>query len=123
MVVDKEAKKLADKKADEALLQNAISLMTGEDKIIGEKLHQIIMKTAPDLMQRTWYGMPAYSNGSKIVAFFRPGKRFAEPFVTLGFNNTADWNKGDIWVTNYGITKISPEVEAEIIALIKKATS
>ena len=123
MTIDRAAKKLADKKADEALVQNAISLMTGDDKVIGEKLHEIITTTAPDLYQRTWYGMPAYTKNGKIIAFFRPGKRFGESFVTLGFNNTADWNKGDIWVTNYAITNISPEVEAEVIALVKKSVS
>lgn len=29
--------------------------------IIGKRLHEIIMETAPELKPRVWYGMPVYA--------------------------------------------------------------
>src|ERR1039458_5765985 len=90
-------KKLTKKADDEAAVLHAIAAMPEPDHAMGEKLHTIITSNAPDLMPRTWYGMPAYSNGNKIVCFFRSTKKFGERFMTLGFNDVANLDEGAMW--------------------------
>ncbi len=119
MPTSKDSKKLDDITA----VKNAISLMPDHDRIIGERLHEIIMAAAPELMPRTWYGMPAYSNGSKLVCWFRSGKKFGERYMTLGFNDGAKLDTGDMWPISFAVKEISPTVRAEIIELIKRAIS
>lgn len=113
-----------DKKAEdlEAVVA-AIANMPDHDRVIGERLHQIIMENAPSLVPRTWYGMPAYSNGKKIVCFFRDTKKFGERFMTLGFNDVAKLDEGTMWPIYYALTDLTPENEAQIAKIIKKSVN
>lgn len=114
----------AKKKDDEAAVEAAIAAMKPEAyRSIGEKLHTIIMTNAPDLLPRTWYGMPAYSNGNKIICFFRGSEKFGERYVTLGFNPEAHLDEGVMWPIAYAFTELTPAEEAKVAALIKKAVS
>jgi uncharacterized protein YdhG (YjbR/CyaY superfamily) len=97
--------------------------MPEADRIIGEKIHTIIITNAPELMPRTWYGMPAYSNGNKIVCFFRSKQKFGERYMTLGFNDAAKLDEGSIWPITYAVTELSANEEAKVSALIKKAVN
>ena len=113
-----------DKQAeDEAAVLAAIAEMPDPDRAIGERLHAIITTNAPDLMPRTWYGMPAYSNGNKVVCFFRSRKKFGERFMTLGFNDSAKLDEGTLWPIVYALTDLTAANEAEISAIVKKAVS
>src|SRR5665213_343297 len=113
-----------DKQAeDEAAVLAAIAEMPDPDRAIGERLHAIITTNAPDLMPRTWYGMPAYSNGNKVVCFFRSRKKFGERFMTLGFNDVAKLDEGSFWPISFALTKLGAIEEAQIAALVKKAVS
>jgi len=115
---------IKDKQAeDEAAVLAAIAEMLDEDRAIGERLHKIITTNAPDLMPRTWYGMPAYSNGNKIVCFFRSRKKFGERFMTLGFNDVAKLDEGTMWPIYYAITELTADNEAEISTIVKKSVS
>ena len=110
------------KKADdEAAVLKAIADMTGPDRVMGEKLHKIITSNAPELMTRTWYGMPAYSNGNKIICFFRSRQKFGERFMTLGFNDSAKLDDGVMWPIYYALTDLTSAEETKITALVKKA--
>jgi hypothetical protein len=117
------ANKASAKTDGEQEVQSAIAAMTDEDRAIGTRLHTIIMKSAPDLIPRTWYGMPAYSNGNKIICFFRSRKKFGERFMTLGFNDTAHLDDGSMWPIYYAVTNLTKENEKQIAELIKKAVS
>lgn len=97
--------------------------MPENDRIIGERIHAIITATAPDLQPRTWYGMPAYHNGSKIVCFFRSGKKFGERYMTLGFNDVAKLDDGAMWPISYAVKDLSQEVEHHVALLIKQSIS
>ena len=44
---------------DEEALLNAIDELEGQDKVIAERIHSIIISEAPELHARTWYGFPA----------------------------------------------------------------
>jgi uncharacterized protein YdhG (YjbR/CyaY superfamily) len=113
-------KKLAE---DKAAVLDAIAAMPEEDRVMGEKLHKIITKNAPDLMPRTWYGMPAYSNGNKIICFFRSRQKFGERYMLLGFNDAAKLDEGSMWATNFALTELTKSDEAKVTELIKKAIS
>ena len=114
-----------DKKAEgEAEVLAAVAKMQPEQhKTIGEKLHRIITTNAPDWLPRTWYGMPAYSNGDKVVCYFRGTEKFGERYVTLGFNPEANLDDGVMWPIVYALTDLPPAEEAAVSALIKKAAS
>jgi len=118
-------RKTAAQKKDEGTNEvlKAIAGMPDQDRTIGEKLHEIITTNAPDLMPRTWYGMPAYSNGNKIVCFFRSRKKFGERFMTLGFNDVAKLDDGNMWPIYYALTELTSSEESKIAGLIKKATA
>ena len=118
---DKEAVKRAE---GEAAVLSAIAAMTGADRALGERLHPIIKASAPELMPKTWYGMPAYANkDGKVVCFFRPAQRFNERHMTLGFNDVANLDEGAMWPMSFSLKELTPAEEAKIAALVKKAVS
>jgi hypothetical protein len=116
-------KKTAKKDEGEAEVQAAIAAMPEPDRAIGERLHAIIKTSGPDLMPRTWYGMPAYSNGNKIVCFFRGTKKFGERYMTLGFNDVAKLDEGGLWPVQFALKELTTDEETMIAALVKKAVS
>lgn len=101
----------------------AIAEMPEYDRLIDERLHTIIMTNAPNLLLRTWYGMPAYHNGKKIVCFFRSGKKFGERYITLGFNDVAKLDEGKMWPVNFAITGLRNSEETKLVAIIKKVVN
>jgi hypothetical protein len=44
-----------------------ISEMDDADCVMAERIHAIVTASAPDLVPRTWYGMPAYDKDGTIV--------------------------------------------------------
>lgn len=121
MAADKQAQKRAD---GEEAIQASLEAMNGTDKELGVKLHEIISTNAPDLMPKTWYGMPAYANqDGKVICFFRPAQRFKDRFLTLGFNDIANLDDGDMWPLYYAVKELTPATEQEVVALVKRAVS
>ncbi len=99
-----------------------ISSMTEPDKSMAKKIHEIVKKTAPELMPKTWYGMPAYSNNDgNVVCFFQDAKKFKSRYATLGFSDKAKLDEKNMWPSSFAITKIGEEEEKKIVELIKKA--
>ena len=111
-------------KADgESDLLAKIAEMTGPDRVMAERVHAIIMASAPDLSPRTWYGMPAYAKDGKVVCFFQPAQKFKARYSTLGFNDPANLDDGAMWPTAFALTELTAADEARIGALVKKAAS
>jgi uncharacterized protein YdhG (YjbR/CyaY superfamily) len=113
------------KKADglDAVLE-AIAKMAPADRALAERVHVAVTAAAPHLAPKTWYGMPAYANeDGKVVVFFKDSGKFNYRYSNLGFQDTANLDDGDIWPTEYAITKWSPAVEKKITALVKTAIS
>lgn len=115
--------KQSKKNEDEAAVIQAIAAMQEPDRTMGKRLHEIIIANAPALLPRTWYGMPAYSNGNKIICFFRGTQKFGERYMTLGFNDVANLDEGNIWPITFALTKLNAIEESKIAALVKKAVS
>jgi hypothetical protein len=113
-----------DKRADdEAAVLAAIAAMPEPDRDMGSRLHAIIKTNAPALLPRTWYGMPAYSNGNKIICFFRSRQKFGERYMTFGFNDVANLDDGNIWPISFALTDLTRTEETKIAALVKQAVS
>ena len=107
----------------EAEVLAAIAAMPPADRQMGERLHAVITDSAPSLLPRTWYGMPAYTNGNKIVCFFRTGHKFGERYMTLGFNDSAKLDDGAMWPTYFALTDVTAKEEAIVRQLVTKAVS
>ena len=111
-------------KADgEADVLAKIAEMPEPDRTMAERLHTIIKASAPDLSPRTWYGMPAYAKERKVVCYFTAASKFNERYATLGFNDSANLDEGNMWPTSFALKKLTPAEEAKIAALVKKAVS
>jgi uncharacterized protein YdhG (YjbR/CyaY superfamily) len=100
-----------------------IAEMTAPDRAMAERLHAVITASAPDLVSKTWYGMPAYAKGGKVVCFFQSADKFKSRYATFGFSDEANLDDGAMWPTSWALTKLTPADEARIAALVKKAAS
>ena len=100
-----------------------IADMPGPDRTIAERLHTLITETAPVLVPRTYYGMPAYSKDGKVVVFFKDAGKFKSRYATLGFEEAAILDDGPMWPTSYALTAWTPAVEKKVVALVRTAAS
>ena len=112
-----------DKAAGESDVLAKIAEMAEPDRAMAERLHAIIKANAPTLSAKTWYGMPAYARGGKIVCFFQSAGKFNTRYATLGFNDTANLDEGTMWPTAFALKELTADDEARIGALVKKAAS
>jgi len=109
----------------EEAVQAAFAKMTPEDRALGERVHAIVKKAAPDLTPKTWYGMPAYADeNGKAVIYFRDAKKFKERYAMLGFQDNASLDDGSMWPVAFALTtKLTKADEAKIAKLVKQAVS
>lgn len=112
-----------DAAAGEADVQAKIAEMQEPDRTMAERIHAIVKASAPALMPKTWYGMPAYAKGGKIICFFQPAQKFGARYGTLGFNDGANLDDGVMWPTSFALKALTPAEEARIAELVKKAAS
>jgi len=98
-----------------------IAEMTEPDRSMAERIHAIVTASAPDLMPKTWYGMPAYARDGKVVCFFQSAQKFDARYATLGFNDTANLDEGAMWPTSFALKELTASEEATISELVKKA--
>jgi uncharacterized protein YdhG (YjbR/CyaY superfamily) len=113
------------KKADglEAVL-DSIAKMAPEDRALAERVHVAVTTAAPELSPRTWYGMPSYANADgKVVVFFQDSGKFNYRYSTLGFQDAANLDDGDIWPIAYALKEWTPMVEKKIAELVRAAVS
>ena len=103
---------------------DSIAEMAPADRALAERVHVTVTATAPELSPKTWYGMPAYANSDgKIVVFFQNAGKFSYRYSTLGFQDTANLDDGDVWPVTYALNKWSPVVEKKVAELVKAAIS
>jgi uncharacterized protein YdhG (YjbR/CyaY superfamily) len=101
-----------------------IAEMAPEDRALAERVHATVTETAPDLMPKTWYGMPAYADADgKVVVFFQDAGKFQYRYSTLGFQDAANIDDGDMWPVSYALVKWTPAVEKKVVALVEAAIS
>jgi uncharacterized protein YdhG (YjbR/CyaY superfamily) len=118
-----EARASKDRDAGERDVLAKIAEMPEPDRAMAERIHAIVKASAPDLSPKTWYGMPGYAKGGKVVCFFTPAAKFKERYATFGFNADANLDEGTMWPTAFALTKLTAADEERIAALVKKAVS
>lgn len=113
-----------DRKVGEQALLDAVKAMPPADRELGEKLHALVTKHAPDLMPKTWYGMPAWANADgKVVCYFQAADKFKSRYATFGFNDSAAIDEGAVWATSWAVTKLTKADEKRFAELVKRAVS
>lgn len=118
----KKAAKPAAKNADgEAEVLAAIASLPGPDRVIAERLREIVKDAAPVLSPRLWYGMPAWARDGKVVCFFQSGQKFKTRYSTLGFQQEAHLDDGHMWPVAFALTELTDAEEARIAELVKRA--
>jgi uncharacterized protein YdhG (YjbR/CyaY superfamily) len=111
-------------KADgESAVLEKIAEMPEPDRAMAERLHAIITATAPALSPKTWYGMPAYAQDSKVVCYFQSADKFKSRYATFGFNDTAHLDDGAMWPTSFALKELTATEEGKISALVTRAVS
>ena len=117
----RQAKQGADREAGLRDVLEKIAAMPKADRVMAERIHAIVLEAAPDLMPRTWYGMPAYAKDGKLICFFQAADKFKARYATFGFEENARIDDGNMWPTSWALTKLTPADEKKISALVKKA--
>jgi uncharacterized protein YdhG (YjbR/CyaY superfamily) len=106
---------------EEAILA-ALKKMSPDDRALGKQVDALVRETAPDLVPKTWYGMPAYANkDGKVVCYFKDSGKFKARYSELGFNEAANLDDGNMWPIVYALTKLTKADEARIVKLVKQA--
>jgi uncharacterized protein YdhG (YjbR/CyaY superfamily) len=117
------ARELKDKTDGETAVRAAIAAMAPQDRAIAKRVHELVKAAAPDLLPKTWYGMPAYARDGKVVCFFRDAGKFKERYAMFGFNDSAKLDDGSMWPIAFALKKLTAADESRISALVKQATS
>src|SRR5437867_3604556 len=107
-----------DRAAAEKEVLAKIAEMSGLDRTLGKRVHEIVTTTAPDLMPRLYYGMPAYSKDGKVVCHFKCAQKFKSRYATLGFSDAAKLDEGTFWPTEFAVMELTPANEAWIAELV-----
>ena len=119
-----EGKKGAKKAEGLEALLDSIAKMAPDDRALAESVHKTVTATGPELLPKTWYGMPAYTDADgKVVVAFKNSGKFGARYSTLEFQDAAHLDDGDVWPVSYALQKWSPLVEKKIAELIEAAIS
>jgi len=117
----KELKAAAD---GEEAVTASLKEMSPADRALGKRIHEIVKDAAPQLIPKTWYGMPAYADkDGKVVCFFRNAGKFKERYAMLGFNDSANLDDGNMWPVAFALGTLTATDEKKIAALVKRAAS
>lgn len=98
-----------------------IAKLPPADRVLAKRVHEIVSANAPELMPKTWYGMPAYAKDDKVVCYFQDAHKFKARYATLGFSDKAHLDDGDMWPVVFALKRLGSKEEARIIALLKTA--
>lgn len=118
-----EARASQDRDAGDRAVRDALAEMDDADRVLGERVHDIVGEAAPMLVPRLWYGMPAYARDGKVVCFFQAAGKFKSRYATLGFSDQAALDDGALWPTAYALTSWSDAVAEAVRALVEKAVA
>ncbi len=106
--------------AERKAAEDAIAAMGPDDQPIAQAIHDIVLATT-DLQPKTWYGFPSYHRDGQIVCFYQPADKFGTRYGTLGFNDAAALDEGNLWATAYAVTAVGAAEKKQITALVTKA--
>ena len=108
--------------AGEKAVREAIAALPDHDRELAEGIDRIVTEVAPHLVPKTWYGFPSYADDDgKIVVFFKPASKFTTRYATLGFEEAAKLDDGDLWATSFALLALTPDTEKTIAEYVRKA--
>lgn len=117
-----EARAGKNRQAGEAAVRAKIAELPEPDRTMAERIHALVTAAAPQLLPKTWYGMPAYANeDGAVVCYFTPASKFGSRYATFGFNDAAKLDDGNMWPTAFALTALTQREEARIAELVKRA--
>ena len=108
--------------AGEKAVLEAIAALEPADKVLAEGFYRVVMDVAPALVPKTYYGMPGFANADgKMVVFIQPAKKFGTRYATVGFEDRASLDDGDMWPVGFAVRAWTPPVEQAFIDLVRRA--
>lgn len=107
--------------AGEAEVREKLKGMPAADRVMGERIYELIAKADPALMPKTYYGMPAWAKDGRTICFYKPKSKFKVRYSTFEFQPDARLDDGDFWAVSFAVDKLTPSAEQQIVALVKKA--
>ncbi|MDQ0614615.1 uncharacterized protein YdhG (YjbR/CyaY superfamily) [Microbacterium sp. W4I4] len=110
------------REGEEELL-GKLAELSDDDRELGEALHKLVTETAPHLVPRTYYGMPAWGKDGKVLCFFQAASKFKVRYATFGFDPTAALDDGNVWPTSFAVTKLGAKELDFLGELIRRAAS
>ena len=72
---------------------------------MAERIHELVTTTAPSLVPKTYYGMPAYAKDGKVICFFKPASKFKVRYSTFEFQADAHLDDGELWPVSFAVTR------------------
>jgi hypothetical protein len=113
----------ADKAEGEAAVLAKIAGMPAPYRAMGERLHALILRSAPALQPTLYYGMPWYAKGGKRVCFFR-----ADKYMTFGLTEEANLTREEgaphqLLESAWYFSALDDATEAKLSAIVRKAAS
>ena len=116
-----EAKAEKNRADGERDVREKIDEMPEADRALAERFHAVVAATAPALLPKTWYGMPAYARGKQVVCFFQSAAKFDARYATVGFSDQAHLDDGALWPTSFALAAWTDDVEATLTELVRRA--
>ncbi|HYK96284.1 MAG TPA: hypothetical protein VE011_10520 [Candidatus Dormibacteraeota bacterium] len=107
--------------AGEAEVREKLNGMPTADRIMGERIYELVMKAEPSLVPKTYYGMPAWAKDGKTICFYKPKSKFKVRYSTFEFQPDARLDDGEFWAVSFAVDRLTPSAEQQIVALVKKA--
>lgn len=101
----------------------AIDALTGTDRAVAERLHVIVTEEAPELEPKTWYGFPSYARNGEVLVFLQPAAKFSTRYATIGFNDIAALDDGDMWATSFAVAGMTSAAEERLRGLVRRAAA
>ena len=105
----------------EAEVRAKLESMPPVDRLMGERIHELITTAVPHLVPRTYYGMPAYARDGKVICFYKPASKFKVRYSTFEFQPDARLDDGEMWPVSFAVTELTPRAEKQIVELVKRA--
>lgn len=108
----------------EAAVLARIAAMPAPYRSMGERLHALILKSAPGLRPKIWYGMPGYAKDGPVLCFLRLDDKYMTFGLTEKANHTREADATDqLMGSAWFFTALDDATEARLSAIVRKAAS
>ena len=101
-----------------------ISALPAPYPAMGERLHALILRSAPALQPTLWYGMPAYAKDGQIICFFRADKKYMTFGLTQDANHALEEGApNQLRESAWFFAAMDDATEAKLSVIVRKAAS